>query len=58
METYLLPRTGVETHHHPVHERDIELSGEVEDALKEDEWRALGTGGGATAYLHGGNTID
>ena len=35
--THLLPSTRVESHHHPVHERDIELFGEVEYALQYSE---------------------
>lgn len=43
-DTHLLPDTGVESHHHSVHERDIELFGEVEDALMnpgQDRMRAM-----------------
>ena len=36
-DTYLFPGTRVEAHHHPVHERDIELPVEVEDALQTSE---------------------
>ena len=37
-KTYLLASTRVERHDHSVHERDVKLFGEVEDALEQREW--------------------
>ena len=55
--TYLLPSTRVEGHDHSVHEGDVELFGEVENALESCELGGKGLRSGAT-YLHGGDGID
>ena len=55
--THLLASTRVESHHHSVHERDIELFGEVENALRDCKSRRETPDGRAT-YLHSGKGID
>lgn len=55
--TYLLASAGVESHDHSVHEGDVELFGEVENALQDGKSRRSRRRPGGT-YLHGGDGID
>lgn len=55
LSTYFLSYTRVECDDHIVHDRDIELPREVQDALHDREYHA--TLGKERAYLHGGEAI-
>ena len=53
--TYFLTHTRVECDDHIVHDRDIELPREVQDALRDREYHSAPEG--ERTYLHGGEAI-